>query len=90
MAKSKPRKIERGVVVEVRNARSGRRERRAIVMRRGEKYDPYTPAEFVVCSVNKRGETYLQERPAGLLVPVGRVKKMPKACRAAMRKGDVY
>lgn len=108
---NKPHRIERGVVVKVRDSQGHVTNRRGIVMGKtpaddftrayGVEYyvcevTPIAGAEMIVRDAKKRRDpieikrvveesTYVFEKNATMLKPVGRVKKIPQLCTMAMK-----
>jgi hypothetical protein len=83
--------VKRGTVVKLRELRSGKvTNERGIVMGslKPSAFSRAYGRQVFVCTISGRKQrSYdILERGAGDLFPVGRVKKMPKACLVALKE----
>lgn len=85
-----PPPVKRGTVVRLRENRTGRAtNQRAIVMRNVPPSD-FSRAygrQVIICTYYGKGgkaDVFASEKGAGDLIPVGVVKKIPKACKLAV------
>jgi hypothetical protein len=88
-SRSKP-PVARGTVVKLRDSQGRAINARGIVMR-NEPASDFSRAygrQVVVCTFHgkKDRKVYVSSKGAGDLIPVGKVKKIPKSCREAVKQ----
>jgi hypothetical protein len=98
MAKHPP-SVARGTVVRLRTGQGVATNKRGIVMSNvtgdaaSRAFSRAYGRQVHVCTLDpirvgrvKKREAWIMEKGAGDLIPVGKVKKIPKACRDAMKE----
>lgn len=88
--KQKP-PVARGTVVRLRTGQGRATNVKAIVLSnvKASAFSRAYGRQVHVCvfmGKNYGGSSYVTEKGAGDLIPVGKVKKIPKACREAMKE----
>jgi hypothetical protein len=80
--------VRAGTIVKLRESRSGRVTGQKGIVVGAVKADAFSRAygkQVYVCTVHGR-EAYISETGAGDVYPVGRGRRVPKVCKAALRE----